>query len=208
MTVEELEDRITKLDAQLGPRLDALSQQEKYRKQLTDEYVALMAQSPRIRDPKLVGRRINLELSIKAIDRGLSVFDGTGYELSNCRLGELMKADGVEPVGADPARFYAGIFPWPGSTPQLQREVKELTTRRDALAKKLAEATLSDAERAERDAANAEYARVYNSMRVTGSDDGRYLVAKARDGRELEMEELTPEQRAALQRANAEYARS
>lgn len=206
MTVNELQDELAALDAQLTPLLDWLAQQATWRKQLSDELVDLLAASPHIRNSTTLGRKLNLELSINAIDRGTRVFEGTGYELTNARLGELMRADGYHPVGADLSRNYSGVFQcWRGGEKELRPLVKELTRRKDVLEAKLAEATLSDAERAEREKENAAYRDALNSMRITGSDDGRYLVAKARDGRELELNELTPVQREALARANREY---
>ncbi len=220
MTVNELQDRVAKLDALIDPLMDWLSQLAKWRQQLSDELVDLLARSPHIRNPKTLGVKFNLEFSIRTTDNGTSVLAGSGYELTNLRLGELMRADGFEPVGADAARSFAGVMPWLGGEREVSRELKELNKRRDPLAKQLAEANLTDAERAERDAASEAYRDVLNSMRLKHSNDvqelgnggyaaiGTYLVACAPDGRILDSAELTPAQRDALARANSQHTLS
>jgi hypothetical protein len=133
------------------------------------------------------------------------VLKDTGYDLTNLPLTKLMRESGFVPIGADPDRNYSGTMPWLGSAKEVAEQLTYLTARRDAAKAQLAEATLTDAERAERDADRAAYRDVLNTMRLKNSDDGTYLVAFDRDGRELDPSELTPTQRTALERANRQH---
>jgi hypothetical protein len=98
--VAELEPKI----AALQPYLPAMAA---IRQRLADEYLALPKRDVRIR---------NFELSILALDRGLSVADDTGYTLNNLRLGLVMREAGVE---------------WLGPVPEIDYRLAELTKRRD-----------------------------------------------------------------------------
>lgn len=200
--IADLQFQIAKLDAQLAPLQVWLAHLACWRAPLCDRLLAL---PPRIRDSKTLGRKRALELSILTIDRGTEVLEDTGWDLTNLPLTPLMVESGFEPVGADPSRSFSGTMPWLGGEREVSKQVQALTKRRDALQAKLAEATLSEPERAARDAENAAYRNVLNSMRIKGSADGQSLVAW-RDGRELETSELTADERNALARANREHA--
>lgn len=195
MTLSDMDDRLATLQ-------NWLADLARWRAPLCDQLLAL---PPRIRDAKTLGIKRALELSIWTIDKGTGVLVDTGWGLTNLPLTPLMVADGYEPVGADLSRNYSGEMPWLGGSREVERELKDLKKRRDKLAQQQADATLSDAERAEREKENEAYRRVTRAMRITGSEDGSYLVARAPDGRTLEPSELTPEQRAALERANREH---
>ena len=69
----------------------------------------LLALPSRIRDPHTLDAKRNLELSIRCIDFGLSVVDGTGYGLTNLRLGALMRE--------------ARMMPWLGSLPEVEKRL-------------------------------------------------------------------------------------
>ena len=212
MTTPELRERTAALDAAMAPLLKRLDEFADWRARMVDELTALPRTDARdMRKPGIRahtwGRRWNLERSIKALDVGLHLFEGTGYSLENSRLGDLIREAGYEVVGADPSRHYVGSLEgsWLGSEQEIRWQLKDLTARRDRLQAQLAEATLTDAERAERDAVNERYRQVRRSMRITGSADGSYLVARGPDGSELDPSELSDEQREALMRANREH---
>lgn len=121
-----------------------------WRKTLADELSALP--SP-IRDARTFGLQTNLILSLRAIDLGPEVTNGTGYSLSTLRLGRLMMESGYAVVGADPDHHYAGALPWPGSLPQVERRIANVQKERGEAEAVLADAMFDDDER-ERHAAN------------------------------------------------------
>ena len=142
---------------------------------------------PRIRSDKELGTQQNLTLSIRTIDFGLGVVNGTGYGLDTLRLGALMREAGYAPTGADPDRNYGGVMPWFGSLPEVERRIQQLTKHRAEAQARLDEALLNDADRAaiaaadkaRRDALNAAPQR---KTRGDGSQFDRYF-----DGRVVEV---------------------
>lgn len=82
--------------APLAPEQKWFDQLTAWRKTLCDELLAL---PPRIRSDKELGRQQNLTLSIRTIDFGLGVVNGTGYALETLRLGTLMHEAGYPPTG-------------------------------------------------------------------------------------------------------------
>ena len=126
----------------LAPEQEWLDHLIGWRKTLCDELLALP--SP-IRDSHTLGVQRNLTLSIKTIDVGVAVVNGTGYDLTTLRLGALMREAGYEPTGADPHRNYRGVMPWFGSMPEVERRIQQLTKQRDDAQAMLDEALLDDA---------------------------------------------------------------
>src|SRR5688572_16482671 len=82
-----------------------LAQLNSWRAVLCSELMEI--KSP-VRDPRLKARGVNITLSIKAIDRGLGIFERSDYSLVTSRLGQLMIASGYHIVNADPAQNYLG----------------------------------------------------------------------------------------------------
>lgn len=111
----------------------------------------LTIKSP-IRDPKVMGRNINLTRSIRTIDFGLGVLAESGHDLTTLRLGELMQSAGYEAVGADPTRNYLGVMPWFGSVSEVEQRIAARERRCAAAQAQLDEALLDDDVRAKRDA--------------------------------------------------------
>ena len=154
-----------------------------WRKGLCDELLAL---PPRIRTDKELGAQQNLKLSITTIDRGPGVINGTGYDLTTLRLGQLMREAGYAPEGADPNRNFAGVMPWMGSLPEIEGRIARRQKELDDAQAQLDEA-LDDTERARgeaeakarRDALNAAPQR---KVREDGSEYDRYP-----DGRVVEV---------------------
>ncbi len=120
-----------------------------WRKRLCDEVLAM---PPRALTGHELGLRQNLTLSIRVVDFGLGVIEGTGYGLTTLRLGQLMREEGYEVVGADPLRNYGGELPWFGSMKEVEKHIKDMTKRRADAQAALDEALLDDDERAKRDA--------------------------------------------------------
>lgn len=168
----------------LDPEQKWFDQLTAWRKTLCHELLAL---PPRIRDSHTLGVQRNLTLSIKTIDFGIDVVNGTGYDLTTLRLGELMRDAGFEPAGADRDRNYSGEMPWFGSLPDVERRIAALQKQRDDAQARLDEAMLDDAQRerlaaeskARRDALSAAPQR---KTRGDGSQYDRYP-----DGRVVEV---------------------
>jgi hypothetical protein len=159
-----------------------------------------------IRDPHILGVERNLSLSIRCIDRGRAVFNDTGWELENSKLGELMRAAGYQQVGADPGRHYVGQLPWYGSLPEVERRIADLAKKRQAAQAALDEALMADDERAKREAESAKLREAFNAMRVKVGADG-LLVAYREDGDVFPTSEMTELQRQAFERVNATFWR-
>ena len=163
-----------------------------------------------IRDPKRVGLQTNIRLSIRCIDRGPSAMEGTGYGLTNSRLGDLMRAAGHEVVGADPQRSYAGTMPWHGSMPEVEERLSILRERRAKAEAMLAEALLTDEERAARHEEAKELRDAFNKLVVKVSGDGTRLVAYRDrqaflDDDPYRPEEMTDVERRAFERMDAAH---
>ena len=138
---------LAELEAERDREQTWLANSTAWRAPLCDELLAI--KSP-IRNPKILGVKRNLELSILTIDRGTGVLVGTGYDLTNLRLGELMGAWGFAPVGADPARNFAGELPWFGSMKEVAQRLEDLDRRLALAQEQLTAASLTDAERVSR----------------------------------------------------------
>jgi hypothetical protein len=170
--------------APLDPEQEWLDRLTAWRQTLRDELLTL---PPRIRSDKDLGRQQNLTLSIRTIEFGIGAGKDSGYDLTNLRLGHLMREAGYEPVGADPDRNFSGVMPWFGSLPEVQRRIAALQKQRDDAQARLDEALLDDDARerlaaegkARRDALNAAPQR---KVRGDGSEYDRYP-----DGRVVEV---------------------
>jgi hypothetical protein len=171
---------------------------EAWRQTLCDELLALPA---RVRDPHARGLQINLTLSIKCIDFGPAVFDNTTYDVISSRLGQLMRAAGFEPQGADPQANFGGIMPWFGSLRDLDHAAQDVPRRRAQAEAALAEALLDDDAREAQEAEATALRDALNSMRIKNSLDpnesGVYVVVD-RAGTPIDETTLTPAQQRAL----------
>jgi hypothetical protein len=158
---------------------------------LSDERLTI--KSP-IRDKATMERVQNIAFSVKLIDFGLGASrNGHVVTLAPLRIGALMAEAGYEatPQG------------WRGSIPEVEQRIKALAQQRTAAETALAEALLSDDAPAARDAEDKALRDAFNTMRVTGSADGRSLVAFTKDGDVLDASAMTPLQRKAFERMNA-----
>jgi hypothetical protein len=79
----------------LTPLQEWFDHQGAWRETLCDESLDLPTH---ISDPHTLGVHRNLTLSIRTLDFGPDVIDGTGYDLTTLRLGVLMREAGFEPV--------------------------------------------------------------------------------------------------------------
>jgi hypothetical protein len=84
--------------------------------------------------------RHNLELSARVLLHGYAALDGSGYELTTLRLGELMQRDGFVPVDRDEGR--SPELPWYGSLREVEQKVRALTAERDEHAVRLERALI------------------------------------------------------------------
>jgi hypothetical protein len=89
------------------------------RQTLCDELLALEARNP---------KQYNLRWSIMTIDRGAE--PGTGYEIENSRLGELLRAEGLTAPPPTDGRLH-GRLPWRGSLTEIEHRLHELQQRYD-----------------------------------------------------------------------------
>jgi hypothetical protein len=131
----------------LDPHQAWLDHLTAWRKALTGEMLALPTT---IRDPRSLGLERNLKLSIRVIELGPDVANGTGYDMTTLRLGALMIESGYEVVGADPDRHFAGTLPWFGSLPEVERRIADTKQQRADAEAVLADALLDDGERERR----------------------------------------------------------
>ena len=99
-----------------------------------------------------------------------------------------------------------GELPWFGSLPEVERRISKLAQQRQAAQAALDEALIDDDARVKRDAESAQYRDAFNAMRVKVGADGS-LVAYRDDGGELPRAEMTPLQRAAIERIDATFRR-
>jgi hypothetical protein len=173
-----------------------------WRQTLCDELLTI--KSP-IRDKVVMGRSINLSLSIKAIDFGPEKLEGSGYGLTNLKLGDLMRASGYEPVGEDLNHNYVGVMPWYGSLKEVEQRLAALGTQRAQAEANLEAALMTDEERAARDQQAAAERDAFNAMTVKTSPDSNRpgLVAYRADGEVMDISEMTPLQRTAFEKMNA-----
>ena len=122
---------------------------------------------------------------------------GSDCSLSTSRLGELMREAGYEL--------------WHGSVKEVERRLADRARRRGQAQAELDGALLDDEERATQEAEAREYRETANALNVTlGPDSGPgaiTLVPHRADGSVLPLDELTPQQRKALERMTAAYAR-
>jgi hypothetical protein len=167
---------------------------ESSRKALVNERMKIA--SP-IRDRKLLDLAKNLEFSIAYVDAGLTkAMAGSDLPLGASRLGEMMRAAGYEQ--------------WQGSIKEVERRLADRATRRTRAQAALANALMGDDERARQEAEANEYRHMLNALNITfGADSGPgaiTLVPHRADGSVLPLDELTPQQRKALERMRAAYA--
>jgi hypothetical protein len=76
-------------------------------------------------------RQMNYMRSIEVINRGLQVLRDSGHMLESLRLGQLMRESGFEQNVPPPAGEAMLRLPWLGSLPEVDRQLRDLTTRRD-----------------------------------------------------------------------------
>jgi hypothetical protein len=67
------------------------------RKAIVEEAMAI---PKRISEPRLQGKLMNLQISVRCLDEGMRHVDGTGWSFETLRLGALMKDRGLEWRGA------------------------------------------------------------------------------------------------------------
>jgi hypothetical protein len=166
-----------------------------------------------VRDPKVMGRVVNLRLSLKVIDRGPGVLTDTGYDLQTLRLGQLLIDRGYEPQGADPTANFAGTMPWYGSLDEVTKAIADRDARRQRAQSMLDDAVMDDAERAQLESEATELDAAANALVIKVSSDGRSLVAyRSRqafiDDQPLTVDEMSPLERRAFERAAAAYRTS
>jgi hypothetical protein len=164
-------------------------QLEAWRKICADELLAL---PPRVRDPRVLGTRINLTVSIRCIDHGPDhALDGQPYSLPTTRLGELMIVSGYQVVGADPDRNFGGTLPWHGSLKEVEHRIKDRERRQAAARAALDDALLDDDVRAVREAETKELRDAYNALRVKNSGDPNAPGLRVVDGNGDDVNEST-----------------
>jgi hypothetical protein len=122
---------------------------------------------------------------------------GSEFSLGTSRLGELMRAAGCEQ--------------WHGSIKEVERRIADRAKRRAQAQSALDSALMDDEERERQEAAAREYRETCNALNITLGPDSRpdaiTLVPHRTDGSVLPIEELTPGQRAALERMRVANAR-
>jgi len=187
-----------------GPLRLWREQQTAWRETLVAELFTI--KSP-CRDKQELGRRNNLQLSLKVIDRGLQHIADTGYELTTLRLGALMIEAGYAVAGADPERHYAGALPWFGSIPEVERHLKDLDARRARLQAALDGLLQDDGEREKQEAEATALRDAFNQLRVkVGPDTAEpRLVAYDAHGDVLPADRMTVTQRRAFEAADAAF---
>lgn len=155
-----------------------------WRQVLCDELLQLPRRSHEIAD---MGRQRNLVLSVQAIDLGPDVTSGTGYDLTTLRLGQLMRAAGHEPAGADPERNYVGKMPWFGTLPEVESRIADVRRQQDDAERQLADALLDDGARAQKESEARTRRDALNAapVRKVRGDGSRY--DKYPDGRVVEV---------------------
>ena len=152
-------------------------QRETWRPQLCGE---LLDRSTYPRTRAELDYQQNLKLSISSIDRGLQALAGAScYTLRSLRLADLMIEAGYTPTDNERHRIFGGL-PWRGSLKEIEHEIVRLTKQRDAAVVALADASLSNEDRAAR--AAERNARPTRKTRGDGSVYERYA-----DGRIVEI---------------------
>ena len=167
-----------------APDQEWLDHLNAWRNTLCEELRALPAT---IRDAHTLGLKTNLVLSIRAIDLGPDVANGTGYDLTTLRLGALMIESGYEVLGADRDRHYAGKLPWHGSLPKVERRLADWRKQRAEAEARLADAVLDEAGRERRVAERKSQIDALNAtpVRKTRGDGSQY--DRYPDGRRVEV---------------------
>ena len=169
----ELGHRITSAKAamealqELNEHDDAvwLGHLHEWRKALVAELLTL--KEP-VRDAKSIGLQKNLTLSIKCIDFGSGAFRDGQWMLENSRLGNLMRASGFQPVGAQPERHYVGTLPWHGSIEEVEARLKQTEKRRAQAQQQLDSALLDDDVREKQEAESKRLRDALNGLRLRG----------------------------------------
>jgi len=147
----------------------------------------LLALPSHTRDPRQRGLFANLSLSIRVIDAGLGIVAHTGYDLTNLRLGELLRESGYQLDGADPLLNYVGTMPWHGSLPEVEARIAKRAQRCAQAQSSLDDALLDDDVRAEREAEAKARRDALNAEPVLKErgDGSKYM--KFPDGRRVEV---------------------
>ena len=153
---------------------------------------------------------INLQLSLKVIDRGLHTIEQTGYDLTTLRLGALMREAGYEVVGAVAVGNFSGALPWFGSTPEVEHRLKDLTERRTRAQTALDGLLIADELLEAIEAELKKRRDAFNALVVKVSSDGSHLVAykdraAVANNRPYDAAEMTPTEREAFEAQDAAY---
>jgi hypothetical protein len=156
-----------------------------------------------IRDRELKHRAEILEFSIRLIDRGLASSIGALEDLSSLPIGDLLLAAGYEVKVPE----LHGPRGWRGSLPAVEKRLAQRAAEERAARATLAEALMSDEERAAREVEAKAYRDTYNRLNLRHSLDATTLIA-FRDGRVLPVNEMTETERAVFEQANAAFAAS
>ncbi len=199
----EIADLNTKVDTWAAlPTPDAdvkwLAHLNAWRTTIGDERLTI--KSP-IRDRDIKERAQRLEWTIKLIDKGLSIGSFPIITLSASPIGPLMAAAGYVTEG--PALHGANGFL--GGIEDVEQRIKNTTKHRAAAQAALASVLLTDDERAAKAAEDKVFYATINTMRCRVSSDGKSLIAETLDGDPLDVADMTPEQRTALERFEAAH---
>ncbi len=157
----------------------------------------LLSLPRRIRDRATLDLQANLMFSLDLTYRGLNAGQrrlGPVVDLSPLRIGQLMIAAGYDVAG--PA--LRGPNGWLGSMPEVEKLIKDLTTRRAEAQAALDEALLSDEDRAARETEHARYRATLNGMNIRNNSEGTGLVVVDEDGEERDLATLTEPERSAF----------
>lgn len=169
-----------------------------WRKIMCDE---LMARTTRCRDKASIEWQQNLMFSTRLVDFDLgsgSRHLGPIVDLSSTRIGELMAAAGYTPTDLH------GPNGWRGGIKEVTKRIQTLTQERAAAQAALDDALMDDAARTKREAESDARRAVLNSLNLRYNSDGTAgYTAYDEHGDVRDPATLTPEQRAAFDRANA-----
>jgi hypothetical protein len=191
---------IAELTAQAEADANWLANLGAWRAVLCDELLAIPMYT---REKTIAGKRLSLNMSIDAVDRGIT----DTYRLVVLRLGQLMQASGYQPLGADPAQNNHGRMPWFGCVKEVEQRIKVTEERLLKAQAQLDDLLLDDDLRAEREARTKKLRAVGNSMRVR--PDGRSgLRVVDGDNQPVDESTLTEDQRESLAWMRAAWATS
>ena len=155
-----------------------------------------------IRDKTIKARFDDLTFGIRTMIDGYGRKIAPVVDLSDTSIGKLMTTAGYATSGPE----LHSPRGWRGSLPEVEHRVKLVTKERDAAQHRLADALLDDDARAKRDAEAAARRDVLNALRLQQVGEPLRLVPVDRNGMVIDLADLTEEQRAAVEHANAAFA--